>query len=160
VHSYFRRSWSPGLRRRLGHLGFTLIEVMIVVAIVAILAAIALPSYADYVKRSKIIEATAGLSDLRQGMEQWFLDNRTYVGYCGSALGIARVQPSVKAFTLDCPTETVSTYTLRATGNPAEGMDTGFVYTIDQTGAKTSTGPAGWAGNANCWAVRKSGECT
>ena len=158
MHRRFRRP--PGGRAPHGHKGFTLLEVMIVCVIVGILAAIALPNYADYVKRSKIIEATSGLSDLRQGMEQWFLDNRTYVGYCASALGIARVQPGVKAFTIDCPTETVSTYQLRATGNPAQGMETGFVYTIDQTGAKASTGPSGWAGNASCWAVRKSGECT
>ena len=59
-----------------------MIEVMIVVAIVAILAAIALPNYADYVKRGKIIEATSALSDLRTRYEQFFLDNRTYVGGC------------------------------------------------------------------------------
>ena len=157
MHQQFRRP--PGGSAPHGHKGFTLIEVMIVVVIVGILAAIALPNYADYVKRAKIIEATTGLSDLRQGMEQWFLDQRTYVGYCGSTGGLARVQPQVKAFTLDCPTETASTYTLRATGKPAEGMDTGFVYTITNTGAKASTGPSGWAGNANCWAVRKSGDC-
>ncbi|WP_342316998.1 pilin [Lysobacter sp. FW306-1B-D06B] len=39
--------------------GFTLIELMIVVAIVAILAAIALPAYQDYMKRSKVSEAVA-----------------------------------------------------------------------------------------------------
>ena len=139
--------------------GFTLIELMIVVVIVAILAAIALPSYADYVKRGKIIEATSGLSDLRQGMEQYFLDNRTYVGYCGSPNGTARVQPTVNAFSLTCA-ETTSTYTLTATGIAAQGMDVAFVYTVDQSGAKTSTGPSGWAGNPNCWAVRKSGDCS
>ena len=139
--------------------GFTLLELMIVVVIVAILAAIAVPNYSDYVKRAKIIEATTGLSDLRQGMEQWFLDNRKYTGYCASTSGIGRVQPNVTAFTLTCA-EGASTYTLTAKGVPAEGMSTSFVYTIDETGAKTSAGPSGWAGNPSCWAVRKSGECT
>jgi type IV pilus assembly protein PilE len=138
--------------------GFTLIELMVVVIIVGILAAIALPSYADYVKRAKIIEATTGLSDARQRTEQLFLDTRTYVGNCTAA--VAAVQPGIQAFTLDCPTETVSTYTIRAKGVAAQGMSASFIYTIDQSGVKTSAGPAGWAGNASCWAVRKSGDCS
>src|SRR6202043_2582899 len=83
--------------------GFTLLEVMIVVAIVAILAAIAIPNYSDYVKRGKIIEATSGLSDLRTRYEQYFLDNRTYVGGC--ALIQPAVAPTVKAFDIACDTE-------------------------------------------------------
>ena len=58
--------------------GFTLIEVMITVAIVAILAAIAVPSYNEYVQRARITEATSNLSDMRNKMEQYFQDNRTW----------------------------------------------------------------------------------
>ena len=138
--------------------GFTLIEVMVVCAIVAILAAIALPSYADYVKRGKIIQATSALSDLRQREEQWFLDNRTYVGGCGANLNVVKT-PIQASWTLTCPAETVSTYTLQAAG--AADM-TGFTYTIDQQGNKVTVAlPSGWGTPAaNCWSIRKGGDCT
>ena len=58
--------------------GFTLIEVMIVVAIVAILAALAMPLYIDYIRRGRIPEATSNLSSQQVKMEQWFQDNQTY----------------------------------------------------------------------------------
>src|SRR6266851_5361113 len=65
--------------------GFTLIEVMITVAIVAILAAVAIPSYTDYITRSKIQEATTTLLAQRTKMEQYFQDQRTYSGACDPA---------------------------------------------------------------------------
>jgi type IV pilus assembly protein PilE len=144
----------PRLRARSTQHGFTLLELMIVVVIVGVLAAIALPNYADYVKRGKIIEATTGLSDFRQRYEQYFLDTRSYVGAC--ALHKPLVNAQIKDFQVDCTLETASTYTLVANG---QGSMAGFVYQIDQTGAKSSTGGSGWANNASCWAVRKSGDC-
>ena len=155
MHEHLHRR--PALRGRLTRNGFTLIEVMIVVAIVGILAAIALPSYAYYVQRAKIIEATTSLSDVRQRTEQLFLDTRTYLGNCTAARNA--VQPSIQTFTLSCSNEAASTYTITATGVPAKGMSASFVYTIDQAGTKTSAGPTGWAGNATCWATRKDGSC-
>ncbi len=147
-----------GLGQAARAVGFTLLEVMIVVAIVAILAAIAIPNYTDYIRRGKIPEATSALSDLRTRYEQYFLDNRTYLGGCAQFK--AGVQGQTKAFTIDCAAgETASTYSGTATGLAAYGMS-GFTYTIDQANVKSSTITApGWSGNAACWAVRKSGDC-
>jgi type IV pilus assembly protein PilE len=139
--------------------GFTLIEVMIVVVIVGILAAIALPSYFQYVQRSKIIEATTGLSNLRTRYEQYFLDNRTYVGACAAYK--PNIQAQVKAFDLDCSAEAATTYTITATGNAAGAM-TGFKYEIDQSdNKKTDSMPSGWSTPSpdDCWATRKDGTC-
>jgi type IV pilus assembly protein PilE len=147
--------------------GFTLIEVMIVVAIIGILAAIALPSYRDYVTRGRVVEATAGLADGRNKMEQYFQDNRTYPTGCVIAPAVAgatQVQlQQLQNFTLDCGTPTASTYLVTATG--VNSM-VGFSYTVDQQNGRASafTGSgqsAGWtvASPNTCWVVRKGGLC-
>jgi type IV pilus assembly protein PilE len=141
--------------RRAG--GFTLIEMLIVVVIVGILAAVALPSYFQYIQRSKIVEATTALSNLRTKNEQFFLDNRTYVG--AWALYKDAIQKQVKSFAIDGSTETATTYVLTATGKPSEGMDAAFVYTITQNDVKTSAGPAGWNTGTSCWLTRKGDSC-
>jgi type IV pilus assembly protein PilE len=131
--------------------GFTLIEVMIVVAIIGILASIAIPSYTDYVKKGKAAEATANLADLRVKMEQYYQDNRTYVGgACAPASGD-------KYFTYTCSVAASLTgYTLQAAGKAAEKMDT-FNYTVDQNNAKTSKYDG--SATANCWITSKTGTC-
>lgn len=149
--------------------GFTLIELMIVVAIVAILASIAVPAYTDYVTRSKLTEAISILSDARVKMEQWYQDNRSYVGGlptaaaggCGLALtNLAGV--GEKYFTYTC-IATPTTFTITATG---AGAVAGIGYAIDQANTKTSIigVPAngnGWqAPNPNnCWTLKKGGQC-
>jgi type IV pilus assembly protein PilE len=136
--------------------GFTMIEVMIVVAIVAVLAAIALPNYSDYIKRGKIIEATSGLSDLRTRYEQYYLDNRTYAGGCAVIRPIVNI---ARAFDIDC-VDAAGTYTGTATGKAAESMGN-FSYTINQANAKTSTiTEPGWSGSGTCWSIRKDGSCS
>ncbi len=59
--------------------GFTLIEVMIVVAIIGILAAIAYPSYDEYVKRGNRTEGQALLNDAAARQERYFGQNNAYV---------------------------------------------------------------------------------
>lgn len=132
--------------------GFTLIEVMIVVAIVAILSAIALPSYNDYVRRGRIPEATNVMSNFAYRMEQFFQDNRSY--RLGGACGVAN--PAATAnFTFVCAAANNTTYTLTATG---QGPMAGFAYTIDQAGGRETTGlPSGWTDVAGCWVTSKTG---
>lgn len=55
--------------------GFTLIELMIVVAIIAILAAIALPAYSDYIKKSKVSEVILAASAGRTSLSEYVASN-------------------------------------------------------------------------------------
>ena len=115
--------------------GFTLIEVMITVAIVAILAAIAVPSYNEYVQRARITEATAALADMRNKMEQYFQDNRTWTPGGGIAppctAGTVAPLPTSQNFTFTCDSLAANTYRVVATGNVGTSMN-GFTFTINQ----------------------------
>jgi type IV pilus assembly protein PilE len=142
------------------HSGFTLIELMVAVAIVAILAAVALPNYTAYITRSKIAEATSNLLGMRTKMEQFFQDNRTYVGACAAGT-VAPLPTGLKYFSITCPAAnlTATTYTVRAEG---QGNDlANLVLTIDQANVRqTVSVPAGWTmPTSNCWVSKKSGDC-
>lgn len=63
--------------------GFTLIELMIVVAIVAILAAIALPIYNEQVRKGRRSDAMSAAGQIQMDMERWRADNPTYADPAG-----------------------------------------------------------------------------
>ncbi|MGW8392842.1 type IV pilin protein [Pseudoduganella sp. HUAS MS19] len=140
--------------------GMTLIEVMVTIAIVAILSAVAIPAYSDYVKSGRLPQATNNLAAMRAKLEQYFQDNRTYIGACAD--GTIAALPPADDFTYTCPTLTATTYTVKAEG---KGTVAGFSFTIDESNNKKTVAlPSGW-GTASegspvtCWVRKKGGAC-
>lgn len=134
--------------------GFTLMELMVTVVIIGILTSIALPQYSDYVKRSKIPQATNNLATMRVKLEQFFQDNRKYTGAC--AAGTIAPLPADDDFKYSC-TLTDTTYTVQADGF---GSMTGFTYSIDDANKKKTLHlPSDWGSPKDCWVRKKGGAC-
>lgn len=140
--------------------GFTLIELMIVVAIVALLASIALPSYSNYINRGKIADAIAGLPEFSIKMEQYFQDNRNY-GTANASCPVT-ISPS-KYFTFTCTVGSATpttTYIVTASSViGALGAATGdYTYTLNQANTKATIKYKGATVSKSCWLIRGS-EC-
>jgi type IV pilus assembly protein PilE len=126
--------------------GFTLVEIMIVVAIVGILASIAYPAYVDHVRRAARSDAKAVLMETAQFMERYFTTNNTYLG----AALLSGVSPKgasgsgVKYNISFSAGPSAAGFTLQAAPTGVQSGDSCGTLTLSNTGAQTPS-------TAGCW---------
>lgn len=133
--------------------GFTLIEVMIVVAVIGILAAIAYPSYQEHVRKARRADAQTALLELAQFMERHYTANGKYLTAANAAPDLpfdqAPKDGGAKYYDLSfSAAPTASSYTLRAVPKGSMAGDSCGTLTLSNTGAK---GQAAGASLATCW---------
>ena len=126
--------------------GFTLLELMVVVAIVGILLAIAFPSYKNYILKGNRAGAQAFLMDAAQRQQQYFLDNRTYAPDLGTLFATASPVPTevspYYAITVATTGGPPPTFLITAAPKGTQAANNEPTLTIDQAGTKTPS--ANW----------------
>jgi type IV pilus assembly protein PilE len=139
--------------------GFTLIELMIVVAIIGILTAIAYPSYVEQVARSRRGDAQAALLDSAQWLERQYTISNAYNKKADGTTLDDSALPALKAktaqsYTLSFGTKTAAAapsataFTLRMVPKGPMASDKCGTFTLTGTGVKDVSGAAGIA---SCW---------
>ncbi len=130
--------------------GFTLIELMIVVAVVAILAAIAYPSFQDQIRKSRRAQAKADLVEYAALAERFHTTNNSYVGFRLPFTVSPREAGANVRYNLtpNTPFAAANTYTITATPVGAQAADRCGTLSVNQAGVKTETGAAALA---ECW---------
>jgi type IV pilus assembly protein PilE len=140
MNIFMRREMGP----RRSRAGFTLIELMIVVAIVAILAAIAYPSYTHYIIKTRRTAAKACLSQYANYMERFYTTNLTYALAPDPLMDCEGAGQTGNYYGYNSGTPTTNAYTLQAVPTTAQPDSECGTLGLNQTGARTATTTGCW----------------
>ena len=121
--------------------GFTLIELIIVVAIIGILAGVGYPAYSSAVKKGNRADGVDSLLSLAGRMEEFYMNNDTYLGAT-----VANATSSDGLYTLSITAQTAFGYTLTATTIPVGADPECGNLILNSLGQKTDS-----LGNGSCW---------
>lgn len=128
--------------------GFTLIELMIVIAVIAIVAAVAIPAYSDYVTRSKRADGKTGLLAFQLQQEKFRANNPTYA--TAASVGLPAASPDGYYTISVSGAVSATTYQLTAVPTADQNDPVCATLTINQNGDKNATGTAADP-VATCW---------
>ena len=141
------------------HRGFTLIEVMIVVAIVAILAAVAYPSYIESVRKSRRAEARAQLMETAQYMQRFYSQNDSFKRAIGATADMTLPtaltsvpRQGTQTYTISFVTDslTASAFNLQAVPTGSMAGDRCGTLKLDSTGLRDVENTSGLT-VSDCW---------
>ena len=125
--------------------GFTLIEIMIVIAIIGIVITIGYPSLTEYVKKGRRADVVSTLSEQAQILERFYSKNNVYTGVTGLSTG--------NDFYIITPTITDQTFLLTATRKTGTAMATDKCgdFTLTNTGVRSMNNATTGLTTKDCW---------